>query len=145
MADKSKKVPVENPNPDWQDNDIRIPGLVLSVAVALVTTAITFVGVKIMVDVYKRHDAKAGENVVSPLARDRALPSGPRLQVFPRDELAEHLKTEQDRVSHYGWIDPEQGLAKIPINRAVDIVAQQGVPVFQPVPGTAQAEAGVSE
>jgi hypothetical protein len=145
MAKKSETVEPRNPNPDWQDKDIRISGIIVSVAIVLVTTALTFVAMKIMMNAYKEWDVKRGEQVVSPLARDRTLPPGPRLQVYPRDELAEHRRTEQERLAHYEWIDPNFGLAKIPIDRAVEIVVESGVPIFEPVPGVDEEAAESAE
>jgi len=144
MAKKPENIQPTNPNPDWQDKDINIPWIVITIAIVLVTTALTFVAMKIMMKVYKEQDAKR-EQVVSPLARERTLPPGPRLQVFPRDELAEHREAERERLSHYQWIDPDAGLAKIPIDRAVEIVVESGVPVFEPVPVAGEESAESSE
>ena len=138
MDKKPQSIEAKNPNPGWQDKDIHIRGIVISIAIVLITTALTFVAMKIMMNKYKEWDTEKGNNVASPLARERALPPGPRLQVFPRDELAEHRRTEQDQVAHYEWIDSDAGLAKIPIARAVEIVAESGIPVFEPVPGMDQ-------
>jgi hypothetical protein len=52
----------------------------------------------------------------------------PRLQQNPRSEL-DLMKDEEDRRIHsYGWVDRKAGIARIPIERALDIVAQKGLP-----------------
>ena len=43
---------------------------------------------------------------------------------------------EEARLNSYGWIDEENGIVHIPIERAMDILAKQGLPARQ---GKAQA------
>jgi hypothetical protein len=52
----------------------------------------------------------------------------PRLQVQPAADL-KALRAEEDRVlSSYGWIDRAAGAIRIPIDRAMDILAAEGLP-----------------
>jgi hypothetical protein len=65
---------------------------------------------------------------ISPLSPPRELPPAPRLEVFPQIELG-HLQQREDRyLYHYSWVDKQKGIVRIPIDRAIDLVAQQGVP-----------------
>lgn len=65
----------------------------------------------------------------SPLAEPQPLPPEPRLQVAPSADL-EELRAEEDaRLSSYGWIDREQQVVHIPIDRAMDILLEKGLPV----------------
>jgi hypothetical protein len=62
----------------------------------------------------------------------------PQLQKNPRIELADVKKEEGQRLRTYGWVDPQAGIARIPIARAMDILAERGlpkVPAPAPVPG----------
>ncbi len=64
-----------------------------------------------------------------------ALPPEPRLEAEPGQQL-QQLRSEEDKLLHsYGWIDPKAGIVHIPIDRAMDILAQQGLPV-RPTPQT---------
>jgi hypothetical protein len=48
--------------------------------------------------------------------------------VYPRIELKQ-LKDDEDAIlNNYGWVDPANGIVRIPIDRAIDIVAQKGLP-----------------
>ena len=65
------------------------------------------------------------------LQRARDLPTpqappAPRLQPAPRADLAAERSREESRLTGYAWIDPEQGIARIPIERAMAIVAARG-------------------
>jgi hypothetical protein len=66
----------------------------------------------------------------NPLAASegRRLPPAPRLQVNPARDIAE-LRLAEDRIlDGYGWVDPAKGIARIPIERAMAILAEKGLP-----------------
>jgi len=47
---------------------------------------------------------------------------------YPRVELKE-LKDDEDAIlNNYGWVDPANGVVRIPIDQAIDIVAKKGLP-----------------
>jgi hypothetical protein len=60
---------------------------------------------------------------VSPLAAGAGLPPAPRLQITPRLDLAEKRKAEDATLNSYGWIDRTGGTIRIPIERAMDLLA----------------------
>ena len=52
----------------------------------------------------------------------------PPLQAAPTRDLAQFRAAENERLNHYGWVDKPAGVLRIPINRAMDLVAERGVP-----------------
>jgi hypothetical protein len=65
----------------------------------------------------------------SPFAEARTLPPQPRLQVEPRVDL-DHLRAHEDAMLHsYGWVDKNAGVVHIPIERAMDLVMERGLPL----------------
>ena len=65
-----------------------------------------------------------------PLAagQETRLPPEPRLQTDPRGDLRE-LRAHEDAVlSTYGWVDKAAGVVRIPIDEAMRITAQRGLP-----------------
>ncbi len=82
-----------------------------------------------MADYQIRHDPP-----LSPLAAELpAHPPEPRLQVTPAQELREVRKQEQEKLSSYGWVEPNAGVVRIPVERAMELVVERGVPVRQDV------------
>lgn len=75
--------------------------------------------------------------VPSTLAGTRSdLPPEPRLQNSPFDDLRK-LRAEEDKaLNSYGWVDRKAGIARIPIERALEIAAGGGLPPAQPPPET---------
>ncbi|MGN6554178.1 MAG: hypothetical protein ACTHLW_10700 [Verrucomicrobiota bacterium] len=52
----------------------------------------------------------------------------PRLQISPPTDLAEFRAREDAELHTYGWINRTSGVVRIPIERAIDLLAQSGLP-----------------
>lgn len=66
--------------------------------------------------------------VPSPLQPGRVLPPGPRLQVNAQEDLRDYLEEQNQTLDSYGWVDQGAGVARIPIDHAMDLVLQRGLP-----------------
>lgn len=64
----------------------------------------------------------------------RQPPPGPNLQIAPREELQIYLATQQASLNEYRWINREAGTAGIPIDRAMELLAERGLSVSTPPP-----------
>ncbi len=64
----------------------------------------------------------------SPLANTREPAPGPRLQADPTTDIESLRAGEEQLLNGFGWIDRAQGIVRIPIDRAIDIVAERGLP-----------------
>ncbi len=62
------------------------------------------------------------DNVPHPLAQDRTSSTSPRIQVDPPAQKAELAQIEESLLTTYSWVDPEGGIARIPIARAIEIL-----------------------
>lgn len=124
----SKKSKPQNPNPDYQDRDIKLKPLLVGLAVMVVVLVLAFVGMSGLLSFFKADAAKTYEPA-SELTAERTLPGGPLLQVVPKEELAAHRAVEQLFLHQYQWLDREAGVARIPIDRAMAILVDRGMPV----------------
>ena len=57
--------------------------------------------------------------------RQTDLPPKPRLQIAPRLDLAQKRKAEDEALNSYAWIDRSAGTVRIPIDRAIDLLAER--------------------
>ena len=64
----------------------------------------------------------------SPFENARVLPPQPRLQVHPRLDLEKYLDAENRTLTSYGWVDKQNGVVSIPIDRAMDLLLERGLP-----------------
>lgn len=55
----------------------------------------------------------------------------PRLQEHPREDLSALREREEKVLTSYGWVDQNAGVARIPINRAMELTLQRGLPARQ--------------
>ena len=79
----------------------------------------------------------------APLAETRQPPPEPRLQVIPAQDLQQRRATEDAVLASYGWLDQTTGLVRIPIDRAIELVVERGLPVW-PKPQTPQTKDGAT-
>lgn len=56
------------------------------------------------------------------------LPPLPRLQTLPYQDLSAFRAAERATLEGYAWVDRGRGIAQIPVARAIEIVAEQGLP-----------------
>ena len=52
----------------------------------------------------------------------------PRLEDNERTELAPFRYQEEQILNSYGWVDQNAGVARIPIQRAMELIVQRGLP-----------------
>jgi hypothetical protein len=70
----------------------------------------------------------------------------PRLERDERTELRDFRMREEQALDSYGWVDEKDGVVHIPIERAMQLMAQRGLPVFpQSETGSAKTEKGMSK
>ena len=74
-------------------------------------------------------DAQEGSKPLHPLAAEREIPPEPRLQESPTIDLERFREKENERLSTYGWLDRQAGVVRVPIERAMELVAKEGLPV----------------
>ena len=153
-----------NGHGDYERRDITVGGVVyFMVGLAVAALLIHF----IIAGLYKylENRSEAQQRAVSPLVtnpvRDtRTLPPEfktdaegtdyekylqknfpePQLEIDERTELNKVRLYEEDRLSTYDYIDKDSGTVHIPIDRAMDLLVQRGLPTrTQPSDSTAVA------
>ena len=60
------------------------------------------------------------------------LPPEPRLQVDEPGDWQKELALQRSRIEGYAWVDQAAGVVRIPVERAMELVAQRGLPARPP-------------
>jgi len=68
-------------------------------------------------------------------------PPAPRLEAQSGEEFGPYHAAQEQKLNGYRWVDRQAGVVAIPIDRAMDVLAQQGLPV-RPAPATAPRDPG---
>jgi hypothetical protein len=77
--------------------------------------------------------AERRDPALPPLAAGNQEPPGPRLQSAPVRDYAAFRAEEERALATYGWVDREEGIVRIPIERAMDLLVERGEPKVKPL------------
>lgn len=56
----------------------------------------------------------------------------PMLETNERGQFRDFLVNQENQLNSYGWVDEKAGVAHIPIQSAMDLIVQRGLPVYSP-------------
>lgn len=124
-------------------------GFLVGLGVACVLVAFVLWGFYHFMDRYERSQ-QPPQNPLVPPARveTRQVPPEtiqefpqPRLEKNERLEINDFLLKEEDTLDSYSWVDQKAGVVRIPIERAMQLIAQQGLPTTPRVGTVPPAEA----
>ncbi len=109
-----------------RDLSVRVAGLFL--LGLIVSIGVVFLLMALLFNYFAGRAARQ-DLPPSPLAEARQVPPEPRLLVHGREDL-QAMRAAEDSVLHsYGWVDQSAGIVRIPIDRAMDLLADRGLPV----------------
>lgn len=112
------------PGVGHEHTDVSIKPVVIAaigLTIVLVVVASLMLG---LYDVFAAREARLSPPA-NPLAAAEGprLPPEPRLQVHPVKDLRELREAEKGILEHYAWVDKNAGVVRIPIQRAIDLLA----------------------
>ena len=73
----------------------------------------------------------AMSRVVTQADMDKAFKDNgaPMLEINERGQFRDFLINQENQLNSYGWVDEKAGVAHIPIERAMELIAQRKLPV----------------
>jgi len=145
-----------NGHPDFERKDISVNGVVVFLVGLAAMIVISYFVVDVFYGFLEKH-FEAQQAPVSPLVTNaqkdtRRLPPQygedyakylkesfpePQLETDERTQLNEVRLREEDILGTYGYVDKNAGTIRIPIERAMDLLVQQGLPVLPQTGGVA--------
>jgi hypothetical protein len=112
-----------------EKNDVSISALAKYLGALLAACLIIWLG---LLGFWHLLVARIPYEPMSPFSGLREMPPQPRLQVTPEDTLQKYFDEQAERLNSYG---PTDGVTKdgtptyhIPIDKAIDLLAQRGLP-----------------
>ena len=75
-------------------------------------------------------EADRSDPQLSGVATERPkLPPLPRLETDPVSARKQFFQNQKMLIESYGWVDQKQGVVRIPIKRAMELLVERGLPV----------------
>ena len=113
--------------PGYEQRDANIRGLLQFAFWMAVVLVVTLFAMRWTFDYFKKIQPLGP--TASPMVSEtqRELPPNPRLQVQPRNDLQIYCAAQEQAVNTYGWVDQLSGIARIPVDRAIDLILQRGL------------------
>jgi len=128
-------------NDGFERQDLQPSGILYFLLSLAVVTVVCLFGIRGLYE-YLDHREKALQPPLNPLVTNApedtrhitpgypqsAFPN-PKLEENERDQLNGFLGEEEKTLYSYGWVDEKAGTVHIPIERAMDLLVQRGLPV----------------
>ena len=124
---------IRNPHVRHEPGDVNAVFLT-KFGIALILLIIVFLfGLWGLFDYLVKRETALDQPPAGTLISPQKLPPEPRLQAHAARDMQEMLAAEERALDQYGWVDPDKGIVRIPIDRAMDIIAKKGLPVLPAV------------
>jgi len=153
MADTKQHGHGSGPDPNDQGFELQDIGSGGVIAFFITLLVIVLLANVVIRGIYKGldHYSKSHQETASPMM---ALPTGdmrainpseaqkfpePRLETNERMEINDFRLKEEQTLHSYAWVDKDAGTVRIPIERAMELTAQRGLPVRPQAAGTSAA------
>ena len=119
-------------------------GFMIGLAITGVVIYFIITGMYTFLDKYEQSQMKASSPLAKPedsaMVGARRLPPGyaenrfkdngaPLLEVDERGQLKTFVLDQEKQLHSYEWVDEKAGVARIPIEQAMDMIVKRGLPV----------------
>jgi len=136
--DKEIKHGEHNPKLEFEHQDMSpnaVYAFLTGLAVAGILVYFVLWGLYHYLDAYQRSHQPPQNPLVQSEADTRSVPPQaiqkfpqPRLEKNERVEINDFLFKEEQTLNSYGWVDQKDGVVRLPIDRAMQLIAQRGLP-----------------
>jgi hypothetical protein len=125
-ADLRRETTIDHPV-GHELSDLR-PGYIALFGIALTAVIVAAAVITTLLIHFKAAEQSRQETPIPRLAGEREATPEPRLQLDANKELRQMRAAEDAALNSYGWVDRSSGSVRIPIERAMEILAKKGLP-----------------
>jgi hypothetical protein len=123
----------------YEHEDLSPRGVIyFMIGLGVVVIVIYFIvfGMYRFLDTYEKAHQPAMSPMVTPQNDTRTITHAdtqvfpqPRLEENERMQLRQIIEDEDRKLATYNWVDKDKGVVQIPIDRAMDLIVERGLPV----------------
>ena len=139
MSDEQIRNPHTGDHGSFEHEDLSPHGVIyFMIGLAVIVVIIYFIvfGMYHFLDTYEKAHQPSMSPMVTPQADTRTITHAdtqafpqPRLEESERTQLRQFIEDEDRKLATYNWVDKDKGVAQIPIDRAMDLIVERGLPV----------------
>ena len=128
-----------NDHEGFEREDLNPAGVIYFMAgLGVVVVVVYFVvfGMYHFLNTYERAHQPPMSPMVAAPADTRAVRSEdtqafpqPRLEESERAQLRQFIEDQDRKLATYNWVDKDKGIVQIPIDRAMDLIVERGLPI----------------
>jgi hypothetical protein len=145
-TEQHNHAPGSNGRPVHQDvsfekTDVRVPPILkflIGLGIVIIASYVLVLGIYRGLQSY--WSSTYPEPMPSRVEAGPTMPPEPRLQgmpghlVDPQQDLRDKIKADTDANNTLGWVDQKAGIAQIPVNDAMQLIVEKGLPAATPSP-----------
>lgn len=119
----------DNPEVHHEESDVNIRGVLMFGGALIVAAIVIHLVVGALFKYFDIREARqATPEYPLAAAQENRLPPEPRLQINPRQDLADLRAREDQALAGYSWVDRNAGIVRIPIDEAIKKTLERGLP-----------------
>jgi hypothetical protein len=111
----------------YEKSDASPRGLVYFILIIAGILVLSFLSLRWLFGYFQKAE-NPGSFVATPFESARPLPPPPRIQPDPGADMQNYFQSQQNLLNTYGWIDRQNGIVRLPIDRAMELILQRGLP-----------------
>lgn len=125
----------QNQQPKYEDSEVSIGRLFAFAGGVVGLVVLGVIGSAAVFHFFVRHQPLGPP--ASPFEDVRPVPPEPRLQTDAPLDLKRYRQDQENILNTYGWVDAHAGVVRIPVERAMDVLLEKGIPcgaVYRQIP-----------
>jgi len=138
MSEDIKNLQTNDPGA-YEHEDLSPRGVIyfmIGLAVVVAVIYLIVFGMYHFLDTYEKAHQPAMSPMVTPQTDTRTVTREdtqvfpqPRLEESERAQLGQFIENQDRKLATYDWVDKDRGIVQIPCDRAMDLIAERGLPV----------------
>ncbi len=125
--------PRDNPEVEHEESDVNVRAILGYGGGLLALGIVIQLLMWLLFNFYTKQAAQVPRAFPLSAEYQQQAPPEPRLQVRPQEDMRRLREQEDAILQGYGWVDKNAGLARIPIEEAMKIVVQRGLPAREAI------------
>ena len=118
-----------HPDVRHEESDVNIRAILGFGAGLIVVAAVVHLLIYVLFGYFNSRDGvQSPAEYPLAAAQGQREPPEPRLQTNPRQDLADLRAKEDELLDSYGWVDKNAGVVRIPIDTAMKLTLERGLP-----------------